>query len=630
MPSGSQLYDDLTERTLRSRMLTVVVACAFVVLTLRLVQVQILQAEQNIRLSKENRMQLRMLTPPRGLILDRNGEVLARNRPSYSICVLPSQVRDSSALADSLCRIRTREGLEVFERESLANALKRARRRRFDLTRLKEDVSMELVSIVEEHAADLPGIVVEVESRREYPLGPAAFHVLGYMSEIPEKDFDSLKERGYLYGDLVGKAGVERQYEDSLRGRNGQEYIEVNAYGKRMGTIENMPNRRPIPGLDVTITIDSRLQLAADEAFADTLRGAVVALDPRSGEVLAMLSQPSIDANIFSFASSLRSRSWVRIVRNPDRPLNNRATTGTYAPGSTFKLVSALAGLAADSITPTSHMPRPCTGAYRIGRMTKHCWYHKGHGYLTVAKAIQVSCNVYFYQLGLMLGDSIINHYADLVGLGHSTGIDLPSEASGWMSGEKLYNERHAGRGWKWTDGLLCDHAIGQTQNFTPLQLARMAATIANGGYLMRPHLLKEVRTHQGVVVHQEYAQLLATLDIDSADIAEVQHGMALVLQPGGTARRARVDSVTVGGKTGSAEWKKGELTHGLFVGAAPMENPEIAVAVVVEAAGHGGAVAAPIAGAVLNAYFNEVAPRGVVDTAAGSAEDWATGEDIF
>lgn len=624
MPVGKHLHDDQQDRIARSRVLTIAVGAAFFVLVARLLHVQVIEAERNIRLSKENRMQLRIVDAPRGHILDRNGEILARNRPSYSICVLPYKVRDREAVVNNLCLIRDREGTPLFERKELEETMRRARRRRFDITRLKEDVSLEMVSIVEEHAMELPGIVVEIEARREYPLGPAAFHLLGYMGEIRESQFDSLRDEGYVYGDLIGKAGIEKQYETFFCGRKGQEYVEVNAYGKRMGAIDDMPNRDPVPGHDVTLTIDSRLQLVAEEAFADTLCGAVVAIEPRTGEILVMLSQPSVDANIFSQASSLRSKGWRSIVTDPSQPLNNRATTGIYTPGSTFKLVSALAGVASGRISPSSHMPRSCTGAYQIGRMTKHCWYWKGHGHLDVAGAIQVSCNVYFYQLGLMVGDSLINHYARVLGLGKLTGVDLPRETDGWLSGEKLYNERHADRGWVWTDGLVCDHAIGQTQSLTPLQLARMTATIATGGPLLRPHLLKEVRTHNGVVVEQQLPEVMAELDIDSTALAAVRDGMLRVLGRGGTAGRAAVEGVAVGGKTGSAEWKKGEKTHGLFVGCAPMDDPQIAIAVVVENAGHGGSVAAPIAGKVFNYYFNEIMQPEVIadaDTSAGGRE---------
>ncbi len=621
--SGPHLYEDPQERFSRSLTLSFVVGAAFVVLLARLVQVQVVEAERNMRLSKENRMQLRGLSAPRGFILDRNGEVLARNRPSYSICVLPYKLRNVDQVLANLCSIRESSGDTVFHIDELREQIRAARRRRFDESRLKEDVSLELVSIIEEHALDLPGIIVETEGRREYPLGRAAFHVLGYMGEIPESQFDSLREIGYQYGDLIGRAGLERFYEECFRGRHGQEYVEVNAYGKRMGAIANMPRTPPTPGHDVVLSIDARLQRAAAEAFADTLSGAVVAIDPRNGGVLALVSSPSVDPNIFSLASSLRSKGWQAMVLDSTRPLNNRAVTGIYTPGSTFKLVSALAGLASGRIHASTRMGRPCVGVYRIGRLPKHCWSWKGHGYLNIMGAIQKSCNVYFYQLGLMLGDSLINHYARATGLGEKTGIDLPREAEGWISGEKLYNERHASRGWKWTDGLVLDHAIGQTQYATPIQLARMVAVLANGGHLFRPYLVKEVQTHDGELVYETRPEIRKEHDWDSATVATLHRGMRMVLEPGGTAGRARVPGVAVGGKTGSAEWKKGELTHGLFVGCAPMENPEIAIAVVVEKAGHGGTVAAPVAGAVLRCYFEQVAPR---DSADAHLEQAMTG----
>jgi penicillin-binding protein 2 len=614
MASGTHLYEDPIERFTRSLTLSVVVGVAFLILLLRLVQVQIVEADRNQRLSKENRMQLHVLTAPRGFMLDRNGTVLARNRPSYSICVLPYKLRKVDKVVANLCSIRDSNGTAVFEEEGLREKIRVARYRRFDVSRLKDDVSLELVSIIEEHALDLPGIVVETEARREYPLGPAAFHVLGYMGEIPEAQFDTLREVGYKYGDLIGRSGLEHHCEDYFRGKHGQEYVEVNAYGKRMGAIEDMPRSPPTPGQDVVLTLDARLQQTAYEAFADTLCGAVVAIDPRNGQVLAMMSKPSVDPNIFSLASSLRSKGWQAVALDSTRPLNNRAVTGIYSPGSTFKLVTALAGLASGRIDASTRMSRPCTGAYRIGRLLKHCWFSGGHGYLDVTRAIQKSCNVYFYQLGLLLGDSLINYYAHQTGLGDRTGIGLPHEAKGWLSGEKLYNERHKSRGWKWTDGLVCDHAIGQSQYVTPVQLARMVAVLANGGRLFRPQLIKEVRTHGGDLAYVAEPEIIEEHDWDSATVAILHKGMRMVLEPGGTARRARVPDIVVGGKTGSAEWKKGELTHGLFVGCAPMENPEIAIAVVVEKAGHGGAVAAPVAGAVLNCYFDEVAPRDTAD----------------
>ncbi len=597
--------DEQHDRRRKSLWLTAAVSIFFLVLLFRLMWVQIAQGQMHIRLSQENRMRLSILKAPRGRIFDRNGEVLARNRPSYSIGVLPYRIKDTRQTIDNLLKICDKDGAPIFDSVSLTRQLLKARFRRFDLTRLKEDVSLEIVSIVEEHAMDLPGIVVETEARREYPLGPAAFHAIGYMSEIPEEKFDSLKERhGYHYGDLIGKAGLEREYESLLRGVDGREFIEVNAYGKSLGPIETMPRSEPVPGNDLYLTLDARLTRAAQEAFPDSLKGAVVALDPRSGEVLVMYSSPSVDPNIFSLATSLRAKSWAEAALDPNLPLNNRATSGTYTPGSTFKLVSGAAALACGAITPTSYMPAPCHGAYRIGSRVAHCWNLKGHGALNIKGAIKQSCNVYFYQLGLRVGDSIINSYAEMLGLGKPTGIDLPHEKSGWLSGEEAYNKRFAKRGWKWTRGLVLDLAIGQTQIITPLQLAMMTGGLGNGKNVYEPFLRKETRSREGIVLDLHDPVVHSKINFSDQVIDVIHEAMEEVIKPGGTGGRARVRYIPVGGKTGSAENPHGEKTHALFVCCAPVEKPVIAMSVVVENAGHGGSVAAPIAGAVLNCFF--------------------------
>lgn len=612
MPA-SHLYDDQMERSTRGYVLAIAVSAVFLTLILRLFYVQVIEAERNIRLSTENRMQLVELNAPRGRILDRNGAVLAHNRPSYSICVLPYKLKNAQVVMDRLCLITDTAGAPVFDREDLEDAIKRAKRRRFDLTRLKEDVSVELMSVVEEHSLDLPGIVVATESRREYPLGPAAFHAIGYLSEIPDKDFDSLRALGYAFGARVGKAGVERRYEDILRGTNGQEFVEVNAFGKPMGSIDDMPRIPPVPGLDITLGMDARLQKFAEESFPDSLRGAAVALDPRTGEVLMMVSHPSVDPNIFSLAANVRSKQWQAVALDSAQPLNNRATVGTYTPGSTFKLVTSLAGLASGKIGRDTHMPRACHGVYHFGRTSKACWNARGHGSVGVVGAIQQSCNVYYYQLGLLLGDSLINRYACQLGLCAPTGIDLPQERSSWPSGETAFNIRHKNRKfgkWVWTDGLLLDHAIGQTQSLSPIAMAGMVGALGMDGVRMKPHMLIEMRTLDGTVVQLAKPDTAAVLDVAPGVLDIVQEGMRKVLEPGGTAGASRVPCVVVGGKTGSAEWKKGEKTHGLFIACAPMDAPEIAIAVAVENAGHGGAVAAPIAGNILRYYFSEISPH--------------------
>ncbi len=606
MPFGKRLQDDQQERRFKSLILASFLALVFMLLIGRLVQIQILEAEKNIRLSNENSMRLKVIVPPRGRIFDRNGEVLARNRPSYSICVLPHKLRDRKHVVETLCKITDSLGEPVFDSLELTERIHKAFFRRFDATRIKEDVSIEIVSIVEEHSMELPGIIVETESRREYPLGEAAFHMIGYMGEIPEKEFDSLKTKDYFWGDMIGRSGLERQYESIMRGKCGREFLEVNAYGRSLGTISDIPRIDPQPGHDLYLSVDARLQQVAADSFPDTLKGAVVAIDPRNGDVLVMYSNPGVDANIFSASTSVRSKTWAAVATDPNLPLNNRAIAGTYPPGSTFKLLSGLAGLATTKVARDTRMPVGCAGSYRFGSRVAKCWNPRGHGSTNMISALQGSCNVYFYQLGLRVGDEVINKYAKMFALGQVTGIDLPGEKKGYLSGEEEYNKRFASRNWHWTQGLVLDLAIGQQQVLTPLQLALMVGGIGAGSYIYQPHLLKEERNSEGMVVNQRRPVVMNALTVDKAVFDVVHEGMAAVVNPGGTGSRAAVPGIQVGGKTGSAQNPHGKLSHALFVACAPLDDPVIAMVVVVENAGGGGAVAAPIAGAVLRYYFSQ------------------------
>jgi penicillin-binding protein 2 len=365
-----------------------------------------------------------------------------------------------------------------------------------------------------------------------------------------------------------------------------------------------MPRTEPVPGGNMYLTLDMNLQTAAADSFPDSLKGSVVALDPRDGGVLVMFSNPSVDANIFSASAQLRSKNWGAIALDPELPLNNRAIAGTYPPGSTFKIVSAAAGLISGKLTAESHMPAPCHGSFRFGGRVAHCWDLKGHGSLDLIGAVKQSCDVYFYQVGLRLGDDIINKTAVMFGLGEATGVDIPGEKSGWLSGEAEYNRKFASRGWVWTRGLLMDMAIGQTQLVTPLQLASLIGGVGNGHEVYRPFLMKEVRSADGIVIAQQNPSVSKKLSLDSLTIAVLHKSLFEVMEAGGTGGRATVPGVPVGGKTGSAENPQSKKTHALFMGCAPVDHPVIAVSAVLENAGHGGSVAAPVAGAVLRYYF--------------------------
>jgi penicillin-binding protein 2 len=600
------LYDEPQERNTKSRLLIIALSLLFSILVIRLMYLQIIQAGLNIRLSKENSMRLKVIAPQRGHIYDRRGEVLARNRPSYSLCVVPSQLKRRREVVRRLCAIRDSSGNAAFDSTELETTIRKAYARRFEQTRLKEDIPFDLMSIVEEHSMELPGILVAAESRREYPMGQRAFHVLGYMGEIPEKEFDSLRQRGYYYGDLLGVSGLERQYEEIMRGTCGQEYIEVDAHGKTLGPMPDIQKINAVAGSDLYLTLDARLQRIAAQEFPDSLKGAVVALDPRNGEVLAMVSSPSVDPNIFSMAGPVRSRRWDAITADPAQPLNNRAISGTYTPGSTFKLVSMLAGLESGELFSSSRMPLSCRGTFRIGSRTARCWEEKGHGRLDLIGALQKSCDIYFYQVGLRLGDTLINRYARMAGLGALCGIDLPGEKEGWLSGEEAYNIKFKSRGWVWTEGLLLDHAIGQTQVVTPLQLALMVGGIGHGRLLYRPYIVKGEKGPGNAPVKLNDPVVMDSFSFKPSTIAALQDAMRKAIGPGGTGGWAAVPGVPVGGKTGSAENPQGEKTHALFVACAPVDDPVIAIAVVAENAGHGGSVAAPIAGKILRYYFAE------------------------
>jgi penicillin-binding protein 2 len=609
MAFGKRLQDEQHERRVKSLIISAAISLFFIILLISLINTQVRDASVNIRLSDANSMRETIILPPRGSIFDRNGEVLARNRPSYSISVLPYKLRNRDKVIESLCKIRDANGEAVFDSLELTRQFRRAAQRRFDATRIKEDVSIDIVSIVEEHFMELPGIIVQTESRREYPFGPAAFHVVGYMGEIPEREFDTLRHQDYYWGDLNGRAGLERQYERVMRGRCGREYLEVNAFGKSLRPISHIPRIEPVYGHDLYVSLDIKLQLAAAKAFPDSLKGAVVALDPRNGEVLVMFSNPSVDPNIFSAATSVRGRTWAAVAADRNLPLNNRAIQGTYPPGSTFKPLSGLAGLATGKITKDTRMPTSCAGSFRFGSRVARC--HKpfpGHGSTNYVVANQHSCNVYFYQLGLRLGDENINHYARMFALGRITGIDLPSERIGYLSGEKAYNERFASRNWRWTQGLVMDLAIGQQQVLTPLQLALMVGAMGNGKYVYRPSILKEERNIDGILVSQRRPVVISTLDVDQVSLDVNREALAAAIRPGGTGWRSSVPGIVVGGKTGSAQNPHGDESHALFIACAPHDDPVIAIAVVVENAGGGGAVAAPIAGEVLRYFFSQTA----------------------
>lgn len=601
--------NEKSSRHLKSFVFMATVGLIFFCLSGRLFYLQSVRYEDNLQSSDENRLRRVVLKAERGLIYDRKGRLLVGNRPSYQIAILPGEIRkmkpeEKDSLFKRLIRLKDLQGEAVFDSAVVDTMFQRCGWKSHGTLRILEDASVEQVSIVEERSSEFPGVTTIVESRRSYPYGTLAAHLLGYTGEITNEQLERPEFAEYSSGDRIGQKGLEKQYDDEFRGEDGVKYVEVDAYGREVGHIEGMQNVPAVSGYGMVTTIDLDIQKAAEEALSDSVRGAVVAIDPRNGEILAMVSSPRLDPNIFSLKRRERNKGWAKVALDSTRPLMNRAISGLYPPASPFKLVTSGAGLEAGLVNGRSHFPKACTGGYTFGARYQKCW--GVHGNLDLVNALRLSCDVYFYQLGLMLGIDRINEFGERFGLGHELGIDIPGERSGWLPDSASFNARNKRNGWRWARGLILNLSIGQGQLVTPLQEASLAGAIATGNGVFRPHLMKEMRDIDGNVVGRYIPEKIFEGKMNAMTHATLLAGMdSVVNHPGGTGRRAAVPGIRVGGKSGSAEWKKGEKTHAWFIAVAPLYAPEIAVAVVQEAAGGGGAKSAPICRKVMEAYFD-------------------------
>lgn len=580
----------------------------FTILLVRLYSLQYTHYDENLQRSENNRLRRVEIVAERGFIYDRNGEILVRNRPSYQIALqamhLPRKDSLRKIVFDRLLNIKDKDGVRLFDSLSLDTAFQRTRWIKNRPIRILEDASPEQVSIIEEHSSELPGVVTLIESRREYPYGTLASHVLGYTSEISEEQLKKPEFAAYTQGDRIGQKGLEQGYDTEFRGKNGMKLVEVNASGREVGQVKGVESMSPEPGLHLISTIDLKLQKVAEEAIADSVKGALVAIDPRNGEILAMVSSPRLDPNIFSLKKRERNKGWAQVALDSMRPLTNRAISGTYTPASVFKLATAGAGLESGILSETKYYPKPCTGGYQYGARYQKCW--GVHGNLNVVHALRLSCDVFFYQAGLEIDMNRINEFARRFGYGEQPlGVDIPGEKGGWLPDSVSFNQRNKRLGWRWARGLILNLSIGQGQLVTPLQQAVFVGSLATNKGVYRPHFMKELRDKQGNVVRRYEPEIVRQGTMKPSTHRVLLAAMdSVVNHPGGTGKRGALPGIRVGAKTGSGEWKKGEKTHAWYAAVAPLYEPEIAVAVILEAAGGGGAKAAPIARKVLMAYF--------------------------
>jgi penicillin-binding protein 2 len=600
----------------RERILTTTAVGIFGLVILRLFSLQVLEGGRYRELSEENRIRVEILTAPRGEIRDRHGRLLVDSVPSFTVTLDPYDKAYQGASARLDSTLATLGGILSADVQELRARVQREKRLSFLPIRLKRNVDRTSVAYISEHRAQLPGVEVESEPLRRYAYGPLGSHLLGYVGEISEKELEGRPGTGYLSGDLIGKMGIERQYEPLLRGENGKRFVEVNALGRKAELLGDKHPILPRRGGDLTLTIDLDLQRAAENAFQPNARGAVVALDPRTGEVLALASKPNYDPNEFS--NGISQERWADLSEGGNYPLFNRAIQAAYPPGSTLKPFVSLAGLTVGAINAGTVFQQTCTGEYRFGRRVFGCWRKEGHGLLSLRDAVAQSCDVYFYQLGLRIGLDRLAEFMERIGVSDRTQIDLPQERRCLFPDASWY-DRHFGAG-RWSRGLVLNLAIGQGEvNLTPVKLAQLTCLVANGGILCRPHLVKNVALGGGPLAGPAAGadSLGRDLGLSPRALALVRDAMvAAVEDPHGTGGAARVDSVVVGGKTGTAQNPHGQ-DHALFICFAPAQAPRIVIAVLVENAGHGGTEAAPIAQRVLQAFFHPAPPESAAVVAA-------------
>lgn len=604
--------------------MSLIAVLVFAVLTGRLGYLQLVEGEKYEKLATENRIRLLPLAAPRGDILDRKGRPLVTSRLAPVISVVPMDMEDPDATLERLSEIL---GYDVRKtvNDTVLRLKERKEYRPYTPIRIATDADINTLTKIAEHQMELPGVMIEEQPVRDYLLGDVGAHVFGYVREISREELEAWREKGYKMGDIVGKTGVERVYDEYLRGEAGGQQVEVDADGR---AVKILPGRRmPIPGYNLKLTLDLDVQKAAvlglREAMDNikkefpTKAAAAVAIDVHTGGILAMASEPSFDPNIFT-KETIPPDIWTSINDTVWQPQLNRVIRGVYPPGSTFKMVTATAGLETGTVKPEDTIVD--RGVYwRVE--PKKCWKAGGHGVVNLTRAIAVSCNVYFYDLGYRCGIDAINKYAALYGLGQATGVDLyPLEATGLLATPewKLENYRLLGlsKAEPWQPGETLSAAIGQGFSaFTPLQMANYIATLANGGTRYRPYLASEIISPAGEVEQTIEPQVAERLNLDPKTVDAVRKGMHLVTQGEGTAAYYfQKFPVSVAGKTGTAQNSQG-ADHGWFVAFAPYEDPEIAVAVLVEQGGHGGSAAVPVAQRILEAYFGLASERNTTET---------------
>ena len=577
----------------REKTALIIVFLALLTLSVGLFRLQVLRHEEFLSQSERNRIRLQPEIPRRGLIYDRNGKILVENRPSYAVSLVRSEMSPDIT-------IPLLSELIGMEEDLIVSRTRSTRSPHYLPAVIKRDVGFEVVSILEEQNTSFPGITYGMDRVRKYPIGLATECFTGYVGEV--SDENEVGENGPRIGSLIGKQGIEKQYDFMLRGREGTRFLEVSAAGVVLGDLADRPPDPATPGAEITLTIDADLQKFCADVFDTFCCGAVVALDPNNGEILALVSKPIFDANIFSGVIS--PDVWSKILNDPQKPLLNRPLDGRYPPGSVHKLVSAGAIFEEKLVNPKAYRT-DCKGGWQYGRRWFGCWKSGGHGKTNLTNAITQSCDTYFYQMSGELGINRMADYSRRCGFGSKTGIDLPQESSGLVPTtdtlDKFYPDG-------WTKGLALNLIIGQGELLvTPLQVAQFFAGLANHGVVYKPHLLKSTSFHDREL-HAPVPEVSFRLPFSAKTLEFLNKAILdVVHSEHGTARGIARKSFQSAGKTSTAQNPHGE-EHSWYAGYAPFDDPQIVVVVLVENGGHGSEVAAPMVGRIFENYLSDKA----------------------
>jgi penicillin-binding protein 2 len=590
------------------RLLFILVIVTAMLIVMRLWYLQVIKGDELRQRSENNSVRLRKIKSMRGLIMDTRRQVLVENQPSFDLVFVPNQSRNINNTIEKVKALYEERSLTVPSLASFTGKIKP-----LVPVIVERNINMEKLAVVETHALELPGLVAEVTPIRQYLTGEMTAQIIGFTGEISREELDQEREEPLTPGDIIGKFGIEKFLDSHLRGKNGAEQIEVNAAGK---AVRSLGKIKSLTGGNVVLTIDAALQKVAWNAIGNR-RGALAAMDPRNGTILALVSSPSFDPNLFNSGISLSD--WERLANDRQHPMENRSISGQYPPASTYKPVVAAAALEEGLITPETTFY--CNGAFQMGDRAFRCWQEKGHGHVNLHRGIVESCDVYFYNIGQKLGVDKMAVYARAFGLGSPLGIDLSREKGGLIPTRQWKLDRF---GESWQMGETISLSIGQGFNLvTPLQLVNVYATLANGGTLYRPRLVKQLESSDGLVVKVYGPEKLKTLPVSARNIRIINQALwGVVNEKGGTGHILKRKEADVAGKTGTAQVigmpqdekarkarrVSGDFKdHALFACFAPHGNPEIAVAVILENAGGGGAVAAPVARKFIDAYFDRM-----------------------